>query len=104
VPFPPGSLDQVLPQVHPQSWCVATHFPPVRGAHGNPLRSRERAARIRERDGPGPGRPSDLLPAWQPELAMVASVLGYAPEAYRDLEQDYLRAARRTCAMMGRLF
>jgi glutamate-ammonia-ligase adenylyltransferase len=50
------------------------------------------------------GRPSDTLPTRQPELAAVASVLGYAPEDYQDLEQDYRRAARRARAVMERLF
>jgi [glutamine synthetase] adenylyltransferase / [glutamine synthetase]-adenylyl-L-tyrosine phosphorylase len=50
------------------------------------------------------GRPSDLLPSRQPELAAVASVLGYPPDAYQDLTQDYRRAARRARAVMERLF
>jgi len=50
------------------------------------------------------GRASDMLPTRQPELATVASVLGYAPEAYQDVEQDYRRAARRARAVMERLF
>jgi glutamate-ammonia-ligase adenylyltransferase len=45
-----------------------------------------------------------MLPTRQPELATVASVLGYAPEAYQDVEQDYRRAARRARAVMERLF
>jgi len=31
-------------------------------------------------------------------------VLGYAPEAYQELEQDWRRAARRARAVMERLF
>src|SRR5690348_1009353 len=62
------------------------------------------AARVRDAVVLVRGRPSDLLPTRQPELAAVASVLGYAPEAYQDLEQDYRRAARRARAVMERLF
>ena len=62
------------------------------------------AARIRDAAVLVRGRPSDLLPTRQPELAAVASVLGYPPEAYQDLTQDYRRAARRARAVMERLF
>jgi glutamate-ammonia-ligase adenylyltransferase len=62
------------------------------------------AARVRDAAVLVRGRPSDMLPARQPEAAAVASVLGYAPEAYQDLEQDYRRAARRARAVMERLF
>jgi [glutamine synthetase] adenylyltransferase / [glutamine synthetase]-adenylyl-L-tyrosine phosphorylase len=62
------------------------------------------AARIRDAAVLVRGRASDMLPTRQPELATVASVLGYAPEAYQDVEQDYRRAARRARAMMERLF
>ena len=62
------------------------------------------AARVRDAVVLVRGRPSDVLPTRQPELAAVASVLGYAPEAYQDLEQDYRRAARRARAVMERLF
>jgi glutamate-ammonia-ligase adenylyltransferase len=62
------------------------------------------AARVRDAVVLVRGRPSDMLPTRQPELAAVASVLGYAPEAYQDLEQDYRRAARRARAVMDRLF
>ena len=62
------------------------------------------AARVRDAAVLVRGRPSDMLPTRQPELAAVASVLGYAPEAYQDLEQDYRRAARRARAVMERLF
>ncbi len=62
------------------------------------------AARIRDATVLVRGRPSDMLPARQDELAAVASVLGYAPEAYQDLAQDYRRAARRARAVMERLF
>ena len=50
------------------------------------------------------GRASDVLPARQAELAAVAAVLGYPPEASQDLGQDYRRAARRARAVMERLF
>ncbi len=62
------------------------------------------AARIRDAAVLVRGRPSDLLPTRQPELAAVASVLGYPPEAYQDLTQDYRRAARRARVVMERLF
>src|SRR5215831_5404769 len=62
------------------------------------------AARIRDAVVLVRGRPSDTLPTRQPELAAVASVLGYAPDAHQDLEQDYRRAARRARAVMERLF
>ncbi len=62
------------------------------------------AARIRDAVVLVRGRPSDVLPTRQPELAAVAAVLGYAPEAYQDLEQDWRRAARRARAVMERLF
>jgi [glutamine synthetase] adenylyltransferase / [glutamine synthetase]-adenylyl-L-tyrosine phosphorylase len=62
------------------------------------------AARIRDAVVLVRGRPSDVLPSRQPELAAVAAVLGYAPEAYQDLEQDWRRAARRARTVMERLF
>jgi glutamate-ammonia-ligase adenylyltransferase len=62
------------------------------------------AARIRDAVVLVRGRPSDTLPTRQSELASVASVLGYAPEAHQDLEQDYRRAARRARAVMERIF
>jgi [glutamine synthetase] adenylyltransferase / [glutamine synthetase]-adenylyl-L-tyrosine phosphorylase len=62
------------------------------------------AARIRDAVVLVRGRPSDVLPTRQPELAAVAAVLGYAPEAYQDLEQDWRRAARRARTVMERLF
>jgi glutamate-ammonia-ligase adenylyltransferase len=62
------------------------------------------AARVRDAAVLVRGRPSDVLPIRQPEVAAVASVLGYPPEAYQDLEQDYRRAARRARAVMERLF
>jgi len=62
------------------------------------------AARVRDAAVLVRGRPSDVLPTRQPEVAAVASVLGYPPEAYQDLEQDYRRSARRARAVMERLF
>jgi glutamate-ammonia-ligase adenylyltransferase len=62
------------------------------------------AARIRDAVVLVRGRASDVLPSRQPELSAVASVLGYPPEAYQDLVQDYRRAARRARAVMERLF
>jgi glutamate-ammonia-ligase adenylyltransferase len=62
------------------------------------------AARLRDAVVLVRGRPSDVLPTRRDELAAVAAVLGYAPEAYQDLEQDWRRAARRARAVMERLF
>jgi glutamate-ammonia-ligase adenylyltransferase len=50
------------------------------------------------------GRASDTLPARQAELAAVARLLGYPPDAAQDLVQDYRRGARRARAVMERLF
>ena len=50
------------------------------------------------------GRASDVLPAKQAELAAVARILGYAPDASQDLVEDYRRTARRARAVMERLF
>src|SRR6185437_6069851 len=41
------------------------------------------------------GRASDVLPAKQAELAAVARILGYSPDASQDLVEDYRRTARR---------
>ncbi|HUZ37903.1 MAG TPA: bifunctional [glutamine synthetase] adenylyltransferase/[glutamine synthetase]-adenylyl-L-tyrosine phosphorylase [Streptosporangiaceae bacterium] len=62
------------------------------------------AARIRDAAVLVRGRPSDMLPARQPELAAVASVLGYPAGGHQDLVQDYRRSARRARAVMERLF
>ena len=50
------------------------------------------------------GRSSDILPAKQAELAAVARILGYPPDASQDLVEDYRRTARRARAVMERLF
>jgi glutamate-ammonia-ligase adenylyltransferase len=50
------------------------------------------------------GRPADTVPAGHGELAPVARLLGYPPDASHDLVQDYRRAARRCRAVMERLF
>ncbi len=50
------------------------------------------------------GRASDVLPAKQAELAAVARILGYPPDASQDLVQDYRRTARRARSVMERLF
>ena len=50
------------------------------------------------------GRASDVLPAKQAELAAVARILGYSPDASQDLVEDYRRTARRARAVMERLF
>ena len=50
------------------------------------------------------GRSADVLPAKQAELAAVARILGYPPDASQDLVEDYRRTARRARAVMERLF
>jgi glutamate-ammonia-ligase adenylyltransferase len=50
------------------------------------------------------GRSSDVVPAKQAELAAVARILGYPPDASQDLVEDYRRTARRARAVMERLF
>jgi [glutamine synthetase] adenylyltransferase / [glutamine synthetase]-adenylyl-L-tyrosine phosphorylase len=50
------------------------------------------------------GRPAETVPSSQSELAGVARLLGYPPDASQDLVQDYRRAARRSRAIMDRLF
>ena len=50
------------------------------------------------------GRSSDVLPTKQAELAAVARILGYPPDASQDLVEDYRRTARRARAVMERLF
>jgi [glutamine synthetase] adenylyltransferase / [glutamine synthetase]-adenylyl-L-tyrosine phosphorylase len=62
------------------------------------------AARIRDAVTLVRGRASDTLPARQAELAAVARLLGYPPDAAQDLVQDYRRGARRARAVMERLF
>jgi glutamate-ammonia-ligase adenylyltransferase len=62
------------------------------------------AARIRDAVVLVRGRAADVLPTAQPALAAVASVLGYTPDAYQDLLEDYRRAARRARKVMERLF
>jgi [glutamine synthetase] adenylyltransferase / [glutamine synthetase]-adenylyl-L-tyrosine phosphorylase len=50
------------------------------------------------------GRASDVLPTGQPELAATARLLGYPPDSSQDLVQDWRRAARRSRAVMERVF
>ena len=50
------------------------------------------------------GRPSDVLPAKTAELAAVARILGYPPDASQHLLEDYRRTARRARSVMERLF
>ncbi|HEX9032095.1 MAG TPA: bifunctional glutamine-synthetase adenylyltransferase/deadenyltransferase, partial [Streptosporangiaceae bacterium] len=50
------------------------------------------------------GRASDALPTSRLDLAAVARILGYAPDAAGDLEEDWRRAARRARAVMERVF
>ena len=62
------------------------------------------AARIRDAVMLVRGRASDTLPVKLAELAAVARLLGYPPDATQDLVQDYRRGARRARAVMERLF
>jgi glutamate-ammonia-ligase adenylyltransferase len=62
------------------------------------------ATRIRDAVVLVRGRPSDVVPARNAELAAVAALLGYPAGSSQDLEQDYRRAARRARAVMERLF
>ena len=62
------------------------------------------AARIRDAVMLVRGRASDTLPARQAELAAVARLLGYPPDAAQDLVQDYRRGARHARAVMERIF
>ncbi|HWG62525.1 MAG TPA: bifunctional [glutamine synthetase] adenylyltransferase/[glutamine synthetase]-adenylyl-L-tyrosine phosphorylase [Streptosporangiaceae bacterium] len=62
------------------------------------------AARIRNAVVLVQGRPSDLLPVRQAELAEVAQLLGYPPEAPQELTEAFHRAARRARSVMERLF
>jgi [glutamine synthetase] adenylyltransferase / [glutamine synthetase]-adenylyl-L-tyrosine phosphorylase len=50
------------------------------------------------------GRSSDVLPAKQAELAAVARIMGYPPDAGQELVEDYRRTARRARTVMERLF
>jgi glutamate-ammonia-ligase adenylyltransferase len=50
------------------------------------------------------GRASDTLPVKLAELAAVARLLGYPPDAVQDLVEDYRRGARRARAVMERQF
>ena len=56
------------------------------------------------RGGPGPGPPVRYAAHPPSRSGRGGLGLGYPPEAYRDLEQDYRRAARRARAVMERLF
>jgi glutamate-ammonia-ligase adenylyltransferase len=62
------------------------------------------AGRIRNAATLVRGRASDVLPTAQPALAAVARLLGYPPESAQDLPQDWRRTARRSRAVMERVF
>jgi glutamate-ammonia-ligase adenylyltransferase len=62
------------------------------------------ATRIRNAVMLATGRASDVLPTVQPELAGTARLLGYPPDGSQDLVQDWRRAARRSRAVMERVF
>ncbi|HET9894222.1 MAG TPA: bifunctional [glutamine synthetase] adenylyltransferase/[glutamine synthetase]-adenylyl-L-tyrosine phosphorylase [Streptosporangiaceae bacterium] len=62
------------------------------------------ATRIRNAVMVVTGRPSDVLPTAQPDLAGTARLLGYPPGEARQMEQDWRKAARRARAVMERVF
>jgi glutamate-ammonia-ligase adenylyltransferase len=62
------------------------------------------AARIRNAVMLVRGRGSDVLPSRHDELAAVAYLLGYPPQAAQDLTEDWRRAARHARAVMERVF
>jgi [glutamine synthetase] adenylyltransferase / [glutamine synthetase]-adenylyl-L-tyrosine phosphorylase len=62
------------------------------------------AARIRDAVMLVRGRPSDTVPSLPTDLAVVARVLGYPPDAAQDLVQDWRRSARHARAVMERIF
>jgi [glutamine synthetase] adenylyltransferase / [glutamine synthetase]-adenylyl-L-tyrosine phosphorylase len=62
------------------------------------------ASRIRNAVMLVTGRPSDVLPIGQPDLAATARLLGYPPDSSQDLIQDWRKAARRARAVMDRVF
>ncbi len=62
------------------------------------------ASRIRNAVMLATGRASDVLPIGRPELAAIAMLLGYPPDAPQDLVQDWRKAARRARAVMERTF
>jgi glutamate-ammonia-ligase adenylyltransferase len=62
------------------------------------------ASRIRNAVTLVRGKASDQLPRDTRELGAVATVLGYSPGASQFLVNDYLRAARRSRAVVERVF
>jgi glutamate-ammonia-ligase adenylyltransferase len=62
------------------------------------------AARIRDAVVLVRGKPTDVLPTAQPAVGAVASVLGYPPQDYQRLLEDYRRAARHARTVTERLF
>ncbi|MUK01890.1 bifunctional [glutamine synthetase] adenylyltransferase/[glutamine synthetase]-adenylyl-L-tyrosine phosphorylase [Vibrio cholerae] len=62
------------------------------------------ATRIRAANVIWTGRSSDLLPSPRRDLEAVARWCGYGPGSGSDLEEDYLRATRRSRAVFERHF
>ncbi|HEX9066781.1 MAG TPA: bifunctional [glutamine synthetase] adenylyltransferase/[glutamine synthetase]-adenylyl-L-tyrosine phosphorylase [Streptosporangiaceae bacterium] len=62
------------------------------------------ATRIRNAIMLATGRAADVVPAGHGELSATARVLGYPPDGAQDLVQDWRRTARRSRAVMERLF
>ena len=54
--------------------------------------------------GRSSGSASDVLPAGRHDLVGIARIMDYPAEAVGDLEEDYLRAARRARAVVERIF
>jgi glutamate-ammonia-ligase adenylyltransferase len=68
----------------------------------------ELAGKIRDANVQVSGRTSgqkiDVLPHGVDPLESVARLLGYPPGGRQELEEDYLRAARRSRTVIDRLF
>ena len=62
------------------------------------------ATRIRNAIMLATGRAADVLPAGHAELSATARLLGYPPDGAQQLIQDWRRTARRSRAVMERLF
>ncbi|MGI9005670.1 MAG: bifunctional [glutamine synthetase] adenylyltransferase/[glutamine synthetase]-adenylyl-L-tyrosine phosphorylase, partial [Streptosporangiaceae bacterium] len=62
------------------------------------------ATRIRNAVMLAAGRAADVVPAGHTELSATARLLGYPPDGGQELVQDWRRTARRSRAVMERLF
>src|SRR5690606_4362713 len=62
------------------------------------------ASRVRSAITLWTARPSDVLPADRRQLEGIARLLGYPPRSATRLEEDYLRATRRSRKVFERVF